>query len=320
MSPGAATAAEYEGATAAYAALSSAYYSIIPHVSERSQALRIIDNQSYEVQRGETDAWKQAGHHQLNDETTPTSSPVFQTPFPALLIAPPLRTGHKPNASPQFLVGTAPLGGFPTPETGQLLRIARLYAAPFGADSTRALGTLISLLLIAGTIVFMLRKRTAAIMNKFIAWIIRTEAAVNLLLILLLAFVIWRPRFFIFMGLMIGLARLFSIPLWPGEAPYPGAWRMTLIFDPQAQLPRVLNGANCTPPPSKHQHAGSLRTYTACPPAAGNPLIYLRVLTLAPFDTRTLAGWSKMIAFLLLNRCTTEFDALDPIGPQMLWA
>ncbi|KAJ6562994.1 hypothetical protein DFH09DRAFT_484928 [Mycena vulgaris] len=106
---------------------------------------------------------------------------------------------------------------FQAPQT--LTGIARLYAAPFGADSTRALGTLISLLLIAGTLVFMLRKRAAAIMNKFIAWIIRTEAAVNLLLILLLAFAIWKPRFSIFMGLMIGLARLFSIPLWPGSAP-----------------------------------------------------------------------------------------------------
>ncbi|KAJ7832621.1 hypothetical protein B0H13DRAFT_240133 [Mycena leptocephala] len=76
-----------------------------------------------------------------------------------------------------------------------LAEIARLSAAPFGADSTLALGTLISLLLIAGTLVFMLRKRAVALMNRFIGWIIRTEAAAILLLILLVAFVVWRPRF-----------------------------------------------------------------------------------------------------------------------------
>ncbi|KAJ7132423.1 hypothetical protein C8R44DRAFT_774031 [Mycena epipterygia] len=100
-----------------------------------------------------------------------------------------------------------------------LTDIASLSAAPFGANSNRALGTFISLLLITGTLVFLLRKRTAAIINKFIAWIIRTEVAANLLLILLLAFFIWRPRFVIFIALMVGLAHLFSIPLWPGAAP-----------------------------------------------------------------------------------------------------
>jgi hypothetical protein len=29
----------------------------------------------------------------------------------------------------------------------------------------------------------------------------------------------------------------------------------------------------------------------------GNPLIYLKVLALAAFDTRTLANWSNMITF-----------------------
>ncbi|KAJ7730470.1 hypothetical protein DFH07DRAFT_848691 [Mycena maculata] len=92
-------------------------------------------------------------------------------------------------------------------------------AALFGADSTRALGTLISLLLVAGTLVFLLRKRTAAIVDKFIAWTIRTGAASSLLVILLLAFVIWRPRIFIFITVIVGIAHLFSIPLWPGSAP-----------------------------------------------------------------------------------------------------
>ncbi|KAJ7101670.1 hypothetical protein C8R44DRAFT_988338 [Mycena epipterygia] len=58
-----------------------------------------------------------------------------------------------------------------------LTDIASLSVAPFSVNSNRALGMLISLLLITGTLVFLLRKRTAAIINKFIAWIIRTEVA-----------------------------------------------------------------------------------------------------------------------------------------------
>ncbi|KAJ7832505.1 hypothetical protein B0H13DRAFT_2370901 [Mycena leptocephala] len=87
-------------------------------------------------------------------------------------------------------------------------------------------------------------------MNKFIAWIIRTEATATFVVTALslrsladwhLTFfwfsyfwssiypspalniipfqVIWRPRLSIFIALMIGLAHLFSIPLWPGSAP-----------------------------------------------------------------------------------------------------
>ncbi|KAJ7486413.1 hypothetical protein B0H11DRAFT_1125495 [Mycena galericulata] len=52
-----------------------------------------------------------------------------------------------------------------------LTEFARLSAVPFGADNTRALGALMSVLLIAGSLLFLLRKRTAAIVNKFIAWV-----------------------------------------------------------------------------------------------------------------------------------------------------
>ncbi|KAJ7832615.1 hypothetical protein B0H13DRAFT_2370861 [Mycena leptocephala] len=83
--------------------------------------------------------------------------------------------------------------------------IARLSAAPFGADSTRSLSTLTSLLLMAGRLVFLLCKRNRC-GNKP-----SFDPTAG--------FLIWRPRLFIFIAFMIGLAHLFSIPLWPGSAP-----------------------------------------------------------------------------------------------------
>lgn len=66
----------------------------------------------------------------------PSNHPVFRTPLLALLIAPPPRVGHKPNASPQCL------GGFPRSEKGQLLRIswAHFHPAPPTRDCTLVCG------------------------------------------------------------------------------------------------------------------------------------------------------------------------------------
>ncbi|KAJ7500243.1 hypothetical protein B0H11DRAFT_1909206 [Mycena galericulata] len=205
-----------------------------------------------------------------------------------------------------LLSAAPPSAAFQSPQK-TLTEFARLSAVPFGADSTRALGALMSVLLIAGSLLFLLRKRTAAIVNKFIAWVNRTGAIMGLIdwHAVFLGSYCWlspfgglasvgdpvhhnyRPLIFsqvIFIALIAGVAH--------GEPPYSRARRTALIVDPQAQLPRVLPGATCKPA-TEHQHAGRARPHSPCPPAAGlsgNPLNY--TLALAPFDTQTLKMFS----------------------------